>query len=351
MKQILLALLVGTLLAGCGGEEEDNFTSADLDDPEIRAKIIDEAIDRDELRFKEEDGQRLAYLKSQQTPFTGWSKWTKNGRIYSLIKRVKGKVMIMTIFYENGLRAYEATFFDTKDELLNSARVWKPNGEICPVSKVVNGSGVEVIYKQDGTERYRNLYKDGICLIDGFSLVVAEKGLNAFYTQFRSKTSTFPDGGDLSEKSPAGFAAYVWDKWDWQQVDFWFLDDATEVPTRLGDGDGDLHYVVTSEQKKAISWEIAIPKEGATSNLNTLNRKRGKFPVMWTKGLQTDGRWKDDSPWLGLGGHVLWSDGTIQLYANTEGEDGNGVFLDNNRKRTKDVKKAIPEDWQILTPW
>jgi antitoxin component YwqK of YwqJK toxin-antitoxin module len=38
---------------------------------------------------------------------------------------------------------------------------WKPNGEKCPHTNLVNGTGVAVMYNDDGTERIRIPYKDG----------------------------------------------------------------------------------------------------------------------------------------------------------------------------------------------
>tara|TARA_B100001123_G_C15099095_1_gene942804 strand:- start:37 stop:765 length:729 start_codon:yes stop_codon:yes gene_type:complete len=197
--------------------------------------------------------------------------------------------------------------------------------------------------------------------IDQTQIVKVTKSLDYFYTQFISKTSTFPDGGDLSEKSPAGFAAWSRKALEWDEISFWYVsvasdvddlmdDDASGMPEFIGDGDGGLDTDVTSDQKKAISWEIAIPKEGATSNLNTLTRKRGKFPIIWTKGLQSSGEWDGDSPWGGDGGHILWSDGTKEYYNNTSGDDEKGIFEDENGNRTKDINRAIPDDWEIIKP-
>jgi hypothetical protein len=42
-----------------------------------------------------------------------------------------------------------------------SAEVWKPNGEKCPVTKLIDGNGVVLWYKKDGTEELRQTYKDG----------------------------------------------------------------------------------------------------------------------------------------------------------------------------------------------
>jgi len=197
--------------------------------------------------------------------------------------------------------------------------------------------------------------------IDKAQIVKVTKSLDYFYAAFRNNSSAFPQPYYLSERSPAGFAAYAWKRWEFQEVDFWFLDEAADVealreddgdgmPEFIGDGDGGLDTDVTSDQKKAISWEITIPKEGATSNLNTLTRKRGKFPILWTKGLQSDGTWEGDSPWGGAGGHVLWSDGWKGFYENTKGEGGSGIFMDDQGNPTKDINKAIPDDWEIIKP-
>ncbi len=53
MKQLLLILLVGTLLGGCGGEDQaGEETMPDLDDPETRKQIIAEAVDFDDLELR-----------------------------------------------------------------------------------------------------------------------------------------------------------------------------------------------------------------------------------------------------------------------------------------------------------
>ena len=48
-----------------------------------------------------------------------------------------------------------------KDGKIMSAKVWKPNGEKCPVTNMKDGSGFFVFYNNDGTGRFRTTYKDG----------------------------------------------------------------------------------------------------------------------------------------------------------------------------------------------
>ena len=64
----------------------------------------------------------------------------------------------MTWWYDNGQKQSEYTWEKGK---LMTAVTWKPNGEKCPVTKVVNGNGVVVRYYDDGTESGRQIYKDG----------------------------------------------------------------------------------------------------------------------------------------------------------------------------------------------
>jgi hypothetical protein len=198
--------------------------------------------------------------------------------------------------------------------------------------------------------------------IDQTQIVKVTKSLDYFYTQFISKTSTFPDGGDLSEKSPAGFAAWSRKALEWDEISFWYVsvasdvddlmdDDASGMPEFMSERDGTVHSDLQSDQKNAISWEIAIPKEGASRRISVNEKRRGgKFPILWTKGLQSDGTWEGDSPWGGAGGHILWSDGWKGFYENTKGEGGSGIFMDDQGNPTKDINKAIPDDWEIIKP-
>jgi antitoxin component YwqK of YwqJK toxin-antitoxin module len=45
---------------------------------------------------------------------------------------------------------------------LQSGIKWQPNGEICPVTNVKGGSGISVVYNEDGTEKERIYFKDGV---------------------------------------------------------------------------------------------------------------------------------------------------------------------------------------------
>ncbi|MFP6854243.1 MAG: toxin-antitoxin system YwqK family antitoxin [Opitutales bacterium] len=85
--------------------------------------------------------------------------WYANGqkseeRLYEMGQAEGG----WNAWYENGQPAIEGLFANGK---LVSAKVWQPDGEKCPVSEVVDGNGLLIRYKEDGTESFRVSYEGG----------------------------------------------------------------------------------------------------------------------------------------------------------------------------------------------
>ena len=152
MKKLLAAMFVALLMAGCGGP--------DLDDKETLDKVIAEAIDMDTLQKRGKKGEELLYAPNQQSPYTGWAKeMYDNGQIKDLGQVKDGKADgLYTRWYENGQKKWEQTFKDGKPW---TAVGWKPNGEKCPVTNIVDGNGVLVWYDDDGTEFFRTTFKNG----------------------------------------------------------------------------------------------------------------------------------------------------------------------------------------------
>jgi hypothetical protein len=196
MKATLLALFVGLLMVGCqeetsvkeraammGWEEAIDFEKLEFrrTDVEGLLKIPCKACKK-EVSLKGEacancshpiadsvraykDGlsdEILAYAPNQQTPYTGWAKDMDlhyNGQINMLTQFKDGKKDGMSMsWFKNGQKWREQTY---KDGKLWTAVKWKPNGEKCPVTNIVNGNGVMVWYNDDGTEDRRTTYKDG----------------------------------------------------------------------------------------------------------------------------------------------------------------------------------------------
>ena len=147
--EISLFLFIVLIMVGCG-------ESIDLDDKETRGKIIAEAIDWDEIVKRDQ----TVYDANDQTPLTGWVKMVHdNGQVRELSQYKDGKADGLGIeWYEIGQKEREHTY---KDGKLVTAVAWKPNGEKCPVTNVVNGNGVWVRYSPVGTEWIRFTFKGG----------------------------------------------------------------------------------------------------------------------------------------------------------------------------------------------
>ncbi len=199
MKKLLAAMFVALLMVGCG--------SPDLDDKETFDGIIAEAIDEDKLQKRGEKGEELRYAPNEQTPYTGWAKTRyDNGQVGVLQQYKDGKPDGLSTYwyesgrkgaegnfkdgkkdglfmewYENGQKRFEKNWKNGKDDGLSGTwystgqirdvskwamgkiivvKSWKPNGEKCPHTNLVDGNGVWFWYNLHGGQ-LRNIYKDG----------------------------------------------------------------------------------------------------------------------------------------------------------------------------------------------
>jgi antitoxin component YwqK of YwqJK toxin-antitoxin module len=189
MKAILFALSVALLMVGFSGADpgsnssesnQSNVEMIDLDDKETLGKIMAEAIDDSRLERRAKDGENLEYVTNEEKPYSGWVKvtggpkliqfkdgkvdglaarWYSNGKKYGILSYKNGKPDgLGSYWYRNGQKKMEGNF---KDGKLMSLIAWKPNGEKCPFTKVVNGKGVQVNYNEMGKIVSRRRFKDG----------------------------------------------------------------------------------------------------------------------------------------------------------------------------------------------
>ena len=100
-----------------------------------------------EENFKEgkQDGVVTTWYENGQIKFKGAS---KDGK----------KDGVVTSWYENGQIRMKR---DYKTGKLMITEVWKPTGEKCPESNIVNGNGIELTYGPEGTAEERTTYKNG----------------------------------------------------------------------------------------------------------------------------------------------------------------------------------------------
>ncbi len=141
MKTWITVLCAVALLAGCA----TNKPAAEA------PKVV---VDGHQLQFRGD----FAYFEGQR--FTGVAvKKYPNGQKMNEGTHKDGKWHgLWTEWHENGQKKWEETW---KDGNLVTATVWKPNGEKCPDTNVVNGNGIMCWYHDNGQKRGEATFKAG----------------------------------------------------------------------------------------------------------------------------------------------------------------------------------------------
>ena len=93
-----------------------------------------------------------------------WTFWYENGQ-KQLQQTVRfGKIEgAASRWYKNGVKKDDLFYADGK---IVSVVVWKPNGVKCTVTNLQGGNGTWVRYKEDGTEDWRSIYRDGLYVLE-----------------------------------------------------------------------------------------------------------------------------------------------------------------------------------------
>jgi general secretion pathway protein G len=134
-----------------------------------------------------------------------------------------------------------------------SAVAWKPNGEKCPVTNVVDGSGVVVRYNEDGTENRRETYKDGKL---NRKEELAKNWVNgpgkSLLTMYYLRVGTFPKSIDELMSPADGKTAFVQRAEDIQSP--WGKPYQYKQPGDHNPGSFDL-WATTPEGKQIGNWD------------------------------------------------------------------------------------------------
>lgn len=147
---------------------------------------------------------------------------------------------------------------------------------------------------------------------------------NTFSTS-GSRTRTIGDGswsaGATTAGSPAEWAQVLAEFADLNDGSIYFISSADDVaaiatiPKVILTGDPPSPTSDWTSAEDAISYSMAV-------NISP-NAPASITPIVWTKGLGTDGKWvtdRDESPWGDDGGHIAYKDGHVQFYKTTEDE-------------------------------
>ena len=107
-----------------------------------------------------ESGQKLSEISYKAGKHDGpLTMWYENGKLRRKGNHMDGKMVgIWTHWYENNQQRDEMFYIGG---LMESAIVWRPDGEKCSFTDVKAGNGIMVKYTDNGTEWLRLTYKNG----------------------------------------------------------------------------------------------------------------------------------------------------------------------------------------------
>lgn len=92
-------------------------------------------------------------------------------------------------------------------------------------------------------------------------------------------------------------------------------------------------YLQSDFKRSPISWEFAV---------NVPENAPKSTPIMWSRGLQSDGTWDVEiSPFSKDGGCVMYLDGRVLWYETLNNEDGGVLFKYGTREPTNNIEEAV----------
>lgn len=171
------------------------------------------------------------------------------------------------------------------------------------------------------------------------------RGIIASYGTYVDSNRPITEGSNAEQgqaSSPALFAEVLARYAQLEQGTVWYIEDdprldGKEIPQRVlqngRDGTNLLQAV------SPISWAVVV---GASKG----RVKSTDYPLVWTRGLETSGKWRDDSPWQGAGGHIAFGDGHVEWYTNLN-IAGKRLSHYTTRQETSSYVDAIGENARV----
>ena len=188
-KVIAVSCMCFALVIGCGeGDMDDSeFDLEDLpnvDDPIVRAQILLQALDEDNLQTRQApSGEKLHYTPNQQVPYTGW---VRDDRVLYQIEGGKRHGLYVE-WYSN--QQNEQKGFYSNGSKTGVWTYWYEDGQKEAEGTFKDGSknGLWIYWYRNGQKEKEGTYKDD-----------SENGLWAYWNEDgqKEKEGTFTAGSD-----------------------------------------------------------------------------------------------------------------------------------------------------------
>jgi antitoxin component YwqK of YwqJK toxin-antitoxin module len=175
----LIQPIIFALLIGCGGQE-DGFTTHFIEGDPLEVKLLGAEpgvkvrVSAGNYKNGKREGHWVFYTKDGKK--INWEANFQDGKKHGVVTywHYEGRKSSETSYeddkpygpskhyYENGNLSSASMWYTIDDTTyLNEIRSWKPNGDVCPLTNVKDGTGLFVTYDENGDEEDRAVYKDG----------------------------------------------------------------------------------------------------------------------------------------------------------------------------------------------
>ena len=158
--------------------------SFDPTNPDSVAVVYDAAVCQDKIQERKINDETIYYLPNSDSPYSGWLKEKPDRLSKKTLSHItlgkrdgllvefypSGQICLKSTYkngiklglqegwYKTGQKEHEIEF-DEKGVVTH--KKWKPSGELCPETNVVNGNGKAVSYNDDGSPSSISTYKNG----------------------------------------------------------------------------------------------------------------------------------------------------------------------------------------------
>lgn len=142
-------------------------------------------------------------------------------------------------------------------------------------------------------------------------------------------------------KTVQGVAAFLAEKVDLTDSSIWVIDSdelvvGADIPQVIGYRNESNVWVDTNWNANIpVSYDFGLGVGG--------NDPTSTTPLVWTRGLTSDGTWGIDTPWK-RGGHIAFLDGHVQFYNELDAEEDGALNNPKTGNTTVDINDVISTD-------
>ncbi len=139
-------------------------------------------------------------------------------------------------------------------------------------------------------------------------------------------------------KTVQGVAAFLAEKVDLTDSAIWIIDSddltvGATIPQVIGYRNDSNAWIDTNWSAEVpVSYDFALGVGG--------NDPTSTTPLVWTRGLTSDGTWGIDTPWK-RGGHIAFLDGHVQFYNELDDEEDGALSNPTNGQTTVNINDVI----------